>query len=67
MNLVLFSQADFIGDNLVAIRDTRRLQHITSIHQSKLGDTLKVGLINGKIGSGEILVLNETEIQPNKT
>jgi RsmE family RNA methyltransferase len=63
MNLVLFSQTDFIGDNLVAIRDVRRLQHITLVHQIKLGDTLKVGLINGKMGSGQVVLLNENEIQ----
>ena len=63
MNLVLFSQTDFIGDNIVAIRDTRRLQHITLVHQIKLGDTLKVGLINGQMGSGQVVLLNENEIQ----
>lgn len=63
MNLVLFSQTDFISDNLVAIRDTRRLKHITLVHQIKLGDTLKVGLINGKMGSGQVVLLNDNEIQ----
>lgn len=62
MNIVLFSHADFIGDNLIAIRDTRRLSHITHIHQIKLGDTLKVGLMNGLIGSGNVVFFNETEI-----
>ena len=62
MNLVLFSQADFIGENLIAIRDHRRLQHIKHIHQIKLGDTLKVGLTNGHIGSGLVIFFNEIEI-----
>ncbi len=62
MNLILFSEADLIGDNLIAIRDTRRLVHITHIHQIKLGDILKVGLINGKIGTGEVVLFNLTEI-----
>lgn len=63
MNLVLFSQSDFIGENLVAIRDSRRLQHIQQIHQINLDDTLKVGLINGDIGTGRVVLFNETEIQ----
>lgn len=63
MNLVLFSQTDFIGENLIAIRDARRLQHISQIHQIKLGETLKVGLLNGNIGSGLVVAHNETEIQ----
>jgi 16S rRNA (uracil1498-N3)-methyltransferase len=62
MNLVLFSQADFIGENLIAIRDQRRLQHIQQVHQIKLGDTLKIGLINGNMGSGHIVFCNELEI-----
>lgn len=62
MNLVLFSEADFIGENLIAIRDRRRLEHITHIHQIKLGDTLKVGLINGPIGNGEVALFNQAEI-----
>ena len=62
MNLVLFSEADFIGENLIAIRDHRRLEHIKQIHQIKLGDTLKVGLVNGNIGSGCVVFLNEAEI-----
>lgn len=63
MNIVLFSEADFIGDNLIAIRDSRRLEHISQIHQIKLGETLKVGLLNGNMGSGLVVFFNETEIQ----
>jgi len=63
MNIVLFSQADFISDNRVAIRDARRLEHITHIHQIKLGDTLKVGLINDHMGTGEVVLFNQVEIQ----
>jgi len=62
MNLVLFSQTDFIDINLIAIRDSRRLQHIKEVHQVKVDDNLKVGLINGKIGSGKVVLLAETEI-----
>ncbi|MFO1389060.1 16S rRNA (uracil(1498)-N(3))-methyltransferase [Cellvibrio sp.] len=63
MNIVLFSEADFIGDNLIAIRDARRLGHISQIHQIKLGETLKVGLLNGNMGSGLVVFFNEAEIQ----
>jgi RsmE family RNA methyltransferase len=63
MNIVLFSEADFIGDNVIAIRDSRRLEHISQIHQIKLGETLKVGLLNGNMGSGLVVFFNETEIQ----
>ncbi|RYY75705.1 MAG: 16S rRNA (uracil(1498)-N(3))-methyltransferase [Gammaproteobacteria bacterium] len=62
MNLVLFSEADFIGENLIAIRDQRRLQHIKQVHQIQIGDTLKLGIINGNIGSGRVETFNESEI-----
>jgi len=62
MNLVLFSEADFIDDHLIAIRDTRRLAHITQVHQIKLGETLKIGLLNGNMGSGLVVFFNESEI-----
>lgn len=62
MNIVLFSEADFIGDNLIVIRDSRRLEHISHVHQVKLGESLKVGLLNGNMGSGLVVFFNEKEI-----
>jgi 16S rRNA (uracil1498-N3)-methyltransferase len=62
MNIVLFSEADFIGENLIAIRDSRRLEHISQVHQIKLGETLKVGLLNGNMGLGLVVFFNETQI-----
>ncbi len=63
MNIVLVSEADFTSDNLVTIRDSRRLAHITQVHQIKIGETLKVGLLNGNMGSGLVIFFNNTEIQ----
>jgi len=63
MNLVIFSHSDFIGENLISIKDTRRLQHITDVHQINLGETLKVGLINGNLGSGKVIFHTQNEIQ----
>jgi 16S rRNA (uracil1498-N3)-methyltransferase len=62
MNLILFSKEDFISDNLVSIQDPRRVKHITDIHQVSLGEHLKVGLINGDIGSGKVLHQTKEEI-----
>ena len=63
MNLILFSAADFISDDVIAIRDARRFEHITQIHNIQLGDTLKVGLVNGQMGSGNVVFFNHAEIQ----
>lgn len=63
MNLVLLSHSDFIDENLISIRDTRRLQHITAIHQVAVGDCLKLGLLNGNIGRGEVVSCADNEIR----
>jgi len=63
MNLILVSDSDFSGQHLVSIRDPRRLQHIFEIHQINTGDEMKVGQLNGLIGSGKVLLCNPNEIQ----
>ncbi len=63
MNLVLFSNNDFIDDNLISIRDTRRLDHITRVHQVTVGEYLSVGLLNGMMGKGEIVSHTADEIR----
>lgn len=63
MNLVLFSHSDFIDDTLISIRDARRLQHINEVHQITTGDFLKVGMLNGKIGKGEVVHCSSDEIR----
>ncbi len=55
MNLVIIKKTDFISfDNNVIQLKGRRFQHIQNIHNAKKGDFLKVGLLNGKIGSGKV-------------
>lgn len=63
MNLVLLSHSDFIDKTIVSIRDTRRLQHITAIHQIAVGEHLKIGLLNGNIGRGEVISCADNEIR----
>ncbi|SHJ38959.1 RNA methyltransferase, RsmE family [Malonomonas rubra DSM 5091] len=53
MNLILLEEKDFIAENLVRLSG-RRLQHIRSVHQAEAGRELRVGLLNGKIGSGKV-------------
>ena len=53
MNLVLLHPADFTSDNRVRLLG-RTLQHIRQIHRAEAGDTLRVGVVNGRIGQGKI-------------
>ena len=57
MNLIILFPEDFISENRVQITG-RRFQHIQSIHRAQSGKKLKVGLINGLMGSGTIEKMN---------
>lgn len=62
MNLILLFREDFTQDNEVTLRD-RRLQHILAFHKPDIGQTLKVGLLDGNKGSGEVTFISESEIK----
>lgn len=62
MNLILLSTQDFIAQNRACIRDPRQLEHIKHVHGAVVGDQLKVGLINGNMGSGLITEFNDDAI-----
>lgn len=64
MNLLLLEEADFIAADHVVLRD-RRLTHMQEVHRSEVGDSLRVGRINGLMGSAELLRLEagEAELQ----
>lgn len=53
MNLVLLEPGDFIEANRVRLKGRTR-KHILEIHKAQPGDELRVGVVNGKIGTGRI-------------
>jgi 16S rRNA (uracil1498-N3)-methyltransferase len=53
MNLVLLEHSDFVDSHRVRL-EGRRLTHILQVHRAAKGDTLRVGLVDGKIGKGVI-------------
>jgi RsmE family RNA methyltransferase len=62
LNLLLFSDADRLDAadaNIVTVCD-RRLQHLRQVHRACVGDTLRVGEINGMMGEAEILRINDS-------
>lgn len=61
MNLILLFEADFIAPQRARLTD-RRLRHILEVHQPEPGQRLKVGLLNGAIGSALVSVLNAQEV-----
>ena len=62
MNLLLLEEADFIAADRVVLRD-RRLTHMQEVHRSEVGDSLRVGRINGLMGSAELLRLEVGEAE----
>ncbi|MBU2887266.1 16S rRNA (uracil(1498)-N(3))-methyltransferase [Gilvimarinus agarilyticus] len=62
MNLILLFPSDFSRDNTVTLRDERRVRHITQVQRISAGDTLKVGLINGQTGVGQVIELGSDSV-----
>lgn len=63
MNLILLTQDDLISPGRALIRDSRRLAHIREVHGATVGETYKVGILNGKIGNGTLLHISSTELE----
>ena len=62
MNLLLLEEADFIAPDRVILRD-RRLTHMQDVHRAVVGDSLRVGRIDGAMGSDELLRLEAHEAE----
>ena len=62
MNIILLRQSDWTDGLSVRLSDYRA-QHIISVIQPALGQTLRVGLINGHKGIGTVTAINPTSVQ----
>lgn len=62
MNLLLLEEADFIAADRVVLRD-RRLKHMQEVHRSEVGDSLRVGRVDGLLGSAQVLRLESREAE----
>ena len=62
MNLLLLEEADFISADRVILRD-RRLRHMQEVHRSEVGDSLRVGRVDGLLGTAELLRLEPREAE----
>jgi RsmE family RNA methyltransferase len=57
MNLLLFTTSDCLEDGRLAVTD-RRLQHLREVHRAAVGDQVRVGEVNGAVGTGILLELD---------
>ncbi|MEK6789337.1 MAG: 16S rRNA (uracil(1498)-N(3))-methyltransferase [Pseudomonadota bacterium] len=62
MNLILLEASDFTAPDTVTLVG-RRLQHVLAVHRANVGDTLRVGQINGLMGDGVITALGAEALQ----
>jgi 16S rRNA (uracil1498-N3)-methyltransferase len=58
LNLLLFTESDRLAPDRIALRG-HRLQHLRQVHRASVGDTLRVGEVDGLLGEGEILEIND--------
>ena len=58
MNLLLFTAADRLNADHIVVSD-QRLQHLLQVVRPAIGDPLRVGELNGQVGTGELLELNQ--------
>jgi len=62
VNLLLLDSDDLVADDRAIVRD-RRLRHVREIHRAAVGDTLRVGLIGGDVGTGRIVELSQERLE----
>jgi 16S rRNA (uracil1498-N3)-methyltransferase len=67
MNLIILYDGDFVGDTSRVRLQGRRLQHVLRVHRAAAGDTLRVGRLNGQLGTGLITTLGDTALEMDVT
>ena len=55
MNLVIIYKEELFGDGMAVICDPRRLLHIQGVLRALPGNQIKVGLLDGRTGTGKVL------------
>lgn len=58
MNLILLFDDDFLDRRCVRLSG-RRLAYVRSVHRAAVGDALRVGRVNGRVGTGTVTALDD--------
>ena len=67
MNLVLLFAEDFQGDGERVRLEGRRARHVREVHRAGVGARLRVGLLDDRVGTGEITALTDTALEMRVT
>ena len=62
MNLILLFKTDFISSDIVSLNG-QRFEHLRKILRVARGSCVKVGLLDGMLGSGEVIELESDSIK----
>lgn len=62
MNLILLTPQDCPHSNIATLTG-RRLQHVLEVHQAQVGQQLRVGMVNGLMGTAEVVHLETQSLQ----
>ncbi|OHC50453.1 MAG: 16S rRNA (uracil(1498)-N(3))-methyltransferase [Pseudomonadales bacterium RIFCSPLOWO2_02_FULL_63_210] len=62
MNLLLLEDGDFVAADR-ALLSGRRLKHLHEVHRAAAGDSLRVGRLDGLMGTGQLLRLDANEAE----
>lgn len=62
MNLLLLEDGDFVAPDRALLRG-RRLKHLHEVHRAVAGDSLRVGRLDGLMGTGQLLRLDANEAE----
>lgn len=62
MNLLLLEDGDFVATDRALLRG-RRLKHLHDVHRALAGDSLRVGRLDGPMGTGQLLRLDAHEAE----
>ena len=60
MNIILLEKTDWLDSDRVVLRD-HRFTHLRKVLNAETGVILKVGLVNGDVGTGKVLRINNSE------
>ena len=66
MNLLLFDSKELHNDNTVVLKD-KRSAHIIRILGCNVGDSVRAGMINGPVGTGEVIAIVEGKVAAEVT
>lgn len=61
MNIILFNEHDMVDECRIRLAD-RRFEHVRKVLKSKPSDVLGVGQINGLMGQGRVVTIDDKEV-----